>query len=477
MIPFPPFEPDRTKFAVGASINIINCLPVADGWGPFADLDVISTALPDTFKGGVWIRTSTGTYRIIAATTAGIYEYNTATLGWTALSTGFGLPDGDEWSFCVFGLNLFATNITDGLWYMAIDAGTSFTYMSAAPKAKYVWSSGDYLVLGHHETYQKRVQTSGLSDASFWTVGERGCDYQDLPDGGEVMGGISAPDGAIIIQREAIRAMANTIGDYSFSISVLNPSRGTIAPLSIAQIGPGQFLYYSPDGFFMGAEGTPIGRERVDRWFDETIDRTYIHEIKAMVDPFNKVVLWQAKKPNATRFILGYHWGLDRWFYGEDNLTGALALVTPGISIDAMDLYYATIDDASSVSFDSRLFTGGTPVMAVFDTSNRLCSLTGTPRAATLDTADVELTPGRRSFLQEVTVVTDCPTYTLKAITSDFAGGTRTVGSAVTPFSTTGISHFRSSAKYHAFRMEVAAGINWKHIVGLEPKLRQEGRR
>ena len=477
MIPFPPWEPDRIKYAVGASVNIVNSIPVADGWGPFPDLTVISSALSATFKGGTWVRTSTGTYRVLAATTSGIYELNTSTFAWDLLTGSFALPDGDEWSFQVFGTNVFACNIEDGLWYMPIDAGTSFTLISAAPKAKYMWTSGDYLVLGHLEDYQRRIHTSGLNDASFWTVGLRGCDFQDMPDGGEVMGGISAPTGAIIIQRESIRAMANAIGTYSFTVSVLNPSRGTVAPLSIAQIGPGQFLYYSPDGFFMGADGTPIGRERVDKWFDGAIDRTYIHEIKSMVDPFNKVVLFQAKAPNGNRFIIGYHWGLDRWFYSEDNLTGALSSVTPAISIDGMDAYFAIIDSASVPSFDSRLFTGGTPIMAVFDTSNRLCSLTGTPRAATFDTADVELNPGMRSFVQEATVITDCPTYTLKAITSDFAGGARTVGSAVTPFSSTGISHFRSSAKYHAFRMEIAAAVDWDHVVGVEPRARAEGRR
>lgn len=477
MIPFPPWEPDRIKYAAGASINIVNSIPIADGWGPFPDLTVISSALPAAFKGGTWVRTSTGTYRIIAGTTTGLYEYNSATFAWDLLTGSFSLPDGDEWSFQVFGSNLLVTNLTDGLWYMAIDAGTGFTFISAAPKAKYMWTSGDYLVLGHIESYQRRIQTSGINDASFWTVGLRGCDYQDMPDGGEVMGGISAPTGAIIIQREAIRVMANAIGDYSFTVSVLNPSRGTIAPLSIAQIGPGQFFYYSPDGFFMGADGVPIGRERVDKWFDAAIDRETIHEIKSMVDPFNKVVLVQAKKPDTSRFIIGYHWGLDRWFYSEDNLTGALSSVTPAISIDGMDAFFATIDAASTPSFDSRLFTGGTPVMAVFDTSNRLCSLTGLPRAATLDTADIELNPGVRSFLQEATTITDCPTYTLRAITSDFSGGTRTVGSAVTPFSTTGIAHFRSSAKFHAFRMEIAAAVNWDHVVGVEPRARAEGRR
>jgi len=85
--------------------------------------------------------------------------------------------------------------------------------------------------------------------------------------------------------------------------------------------------------------------------------------------------------------------------------------------------------------------------------------------------------PGQRAFLQEITVDTDCANYTLKAGTSDKYGGTRTWGSAVTPFASTGVSHFRSSAKFHRIRMETEDGAEWNHIAGLRPEARPEGRR
>lgn len=481
MIVFPAFEPDRSIFNPASSINVVNCVPVADGWGPLPDLTVISTALAAQCLGAVYVRTSAGAYKIFAGTATKLYQYNSATLGWddvTRLAGGnYAVPSGDKWSFTVFGSNLIAHNIADDIQFINVDSGTNFALLAGSPpKAKYSWIAGEYLVLGNIASFPNRIMTSGIGDATFWTIGQKGCDIQDFPDGEEIMGGKGSQQGAVIFQRTRIRSMTVTTGDFSFRTDVLNQDRGVISALSIAEIAPGQYFYYSADGFFLGVDGTPIGRERVDKWFDAEIDRSATNEIRAMLDPFQKIVWVQAKRANTTKFLLGYHWGLDRWCYADNNVTEMASLVTPAVTIDGMDLYYATIDDASE-PFDSRLFTGGTPTMAVFDSSNRLCYLTGTPRAATLDTADIELNPGMRSFLREARVYTNSPTFTLKAITSDFHGGARTVGSAVIPYSTTATCHFRTPGRIHAFRMEIPEGTDWDHVIGIEPTAAIEGQR
>jgi hypothetical protein len=484
LISFGKFEPDRTKYAPDATTNVINCLPVADGWGPLPDLSVISTALAATCLGAVYIRTSAGAYRIIAGTQTKLYEFNSATLGWTDISRlaggDYAVPDGDLWKFQPFGPYLIAVNLADAPQYLDIDAGTNFAALPGSPpQAKYVWISGEFLVLAHLASFPNKLITSGIGDSSWWTVGERGCDFQDFAEGEEIVGGIGAEKGAVVFHRTVFRQLTvQNGGSYSFSTAIINPNRGVVAPHSIASIGPGRFVYYSSDGFFMGAEGTPIGQERVDKWFDMEIDRTYIYDIRGMVDPFQKVVWFQARRSDATKFMVGYRWSIDRWCYAEYNIEMMASLVTPAITIDGMDVYYATFDDASE-PFDSRLFTGGAPTMAVFDTSHRLCYLTGSPLAATLQTPDIELNPGSRSFVDEVRVIGDVGTsYTLKAITSDYHGGTRTAGSAKTPNSTTGISYMRSESRIHAFKLEMAAGADWNHVVALDlPRSRRTGRR
>ncbi len=483
MIVFGKFEPDRTKYAPDATTNVINCLPVADGWGPQPDIVAISDALAAPCLGAVYVRTSTGTYRLIAGTATALYELNTTDYSWTVLTRlaggAYAVPTGDRWSFTIFGSNLIAHNLTDDIQFIGIDSGTNFAALAGSPpKAKYSWIAGEFLVLGHLAGFPNRVETSGIGDATWWTVGQRGCDFQDFPDGEEIMGGLGAERGAIIFQRTKIRQMTIAqVGDFSFQTAIVNPDRGVVAAGSISQYGPGQFFYLSSDGFCVGVEGKPIGAERVDRWFQSLVDGLKIKEVRSVADPYRKIIWTQAEQPGGTKFLIGYNWQLDRWCASDVNVSEMCVMVTPGISWDGLADIFATIDDVIP-AYDSGQFTGGLPRFSAFTSDHRLGFFTGTARAATLQTPDIELSPGSRSFLQKVRVIGDVGTdFTLKAITADYHGGTRTTGIAVAPYASTGVCHFRSSALTHGFLMEKPAGSSWNHIIGLEPTARQEGQR
>lgn len=481
MIPFAKFEPDRTRYALDVSTQIINALPVADGWGSQPDLNAISEALGAECLGALYVRRSTGVARLIAGTATGLYELNLTDYSWTDLTGSSGpyaVPVGDRWSFCVFGQNLIAVNIADDPQALDIDSGTEFADLGGSPpKAKYVWGAGEYLVLGNHATNPNRIHTSGIGDATFWTVGERGCDFQDFPDGEEITGGIGSEKGAIVFQRTMIRQMTITqIGEFSFTTQIVNPNRGVVAPHSIAQIGPGQFFYYSSDGFMLGAEGRPIGAQRVDGWFSDRIDDQKIGKIRSVADPFNKIVWTQAEDASGDKFFIGYHWQLDRWCQSDIMISEMCVMVTPGVSIDGLDDLYASIDEVTE-PFDSGLFIGGLPRFAAFDPDFRLGFLTGNPRAATLETADQEFYPGSRAFLQEARAYTTADDFTLQVGTSDYHGGPVTWSDEVTPYDQTRACHFRHPGRLHRFRMSIPAGESWRHAVGLVAKHRPEGQR
>lgn len=481
MIVFPPFEPDRSQYALDASTWIVNAIPVRDGWGPLPAVVPFTQALPAACKGACFARTASGSFRIFAGTATGLYELNQTDYSWTdvsGLSAPYGVPAEDKWCFTQFGNTLFASNIADPHQSIDLTSGTDFADAAGSPpQAKYTWIAGEYFCLGHLATDPTAIMTSGIGDASYWTIGQRGCDIQPFPDGGEIKGGIGAERGATIFQRSMIRGMAIASGgDYSFTTQVINPGRGVLAPLTIAQIGPGQYFYYSGDGFFTGPEGRPIGAERVDRWFLEQADSAKIGEARSVADPFNKIVWTQAIDASGAKFLVGYNWQLDRWCYADNNVSEMVPMVTPGVTWDGIETLFASWDEAD-IPWDSAILSGGLLRFAAFDTDNKLGFFTGLPRAATLTTADTELNAGSRSFLQQARVYTDCNDFTLKAITSDKHGGTRTTGSAVAPYGATGLCHFRSSALLHAFQMEIAAGTDWNQVMGVEPVARREGAR
>lgn len=478
-LPFPPFEPDRTPFVAGASPLVINCLPVADGWGPLQQFVAVSQALPSAPKGAIGVRTSTGTYKIFAATTTALYQLDTSDYSWddvTRLAGGaYACPPTDNWSFATFGTSLIATQITDDPQYIDINSGTNFAVLPGSPpKAKYVGSAGDFVLLAHTATSPLQIRTSALGAADFWTIGLRLSGDQTLPDGEDISGLFSGETGCLIAQRKKIRQLSVTQdANYPFVITIANPSRGIIAPLSMTGIGPDIFAYLSSDGFCMGVAGKPIGAERVDRWFFDTIDQAQVQDVKGATDPYNKQFLWQATKPDTTKFIIGYNWSIDRWFYSDQSTTHLADLVTPSVSWDGSSALFATWDDAT-VAWDSRLLVGGAPTFGGFDSSYRLGFFTGTPMAAQLDTGRLQLAPGRRSFIRGARIITDCANHTLKIGHTDTHGAAITLGNSITP-NTSGVCNDISSGLLHQFRMNVAAGETWTHIDGIEPDGGPEG--
>jgi len=474
LIPFAKFEPDRATFANDAAPAVTNALPVADGWGPIPTLDVLTEALPDPCIGGIRVRTPAGVTRVFAGTADAIYEMATDFTWNDVTGTGpYAVPAGDRWSWAVYGDRLIATALGQVSQYIDITSGSAFADLPGTPpQAKYNWVAGEYLVLGNHADAPQRIQTSGIGDAGFWTVGERGCDFQDFPDGGEVMGGVSSDNGAVVIQREKIRYMnVAQVGDYSFTTSTLNADRGTISPFSIAQTGPGQFFYYSPDGFFLGAAGKPIGAERVDRWFREFADQNDIGSLRSVADPVRKIVWTQAQYQSGIKFLLGYNWQLDRWCFSDLNVSEMLVIAIPSPTWDSQDVPI----DEDTVAFDAT--AGGVDGFAAFDENLQLGFLSGASASAIIETSDVALVPGQRAWLQEAEVFTDCLNYTLEAGTLQRIGEEPEWGNPVSPYDPTGICHFRSSARMHRFRWTSAAGEVWKVATGIEPVFVAEGRR
>jgi hypothetical protein len=83
-----------------------------------------------------------------------------------------------------------------------------------------------------------------------------------------------------------------------------------------------------------------------------------------------------------------------------------VSFATPGVSIDGMDAFYASID-AATIPFDSRAFLGGKPTIGAFNTDNELSFFSGENLAATVETATLQLVPGYRSIVSEIAIVGD----------------------------------------------------------------------
>ena len=479
IIPFPLFEPDKSPFNGRTGDNLKNCVPVADGWKGLPSLSEISASLGAECRGAAFVRASDGTFTLIAGTETALKKLNTTDYTWTdisGVSAPYSVPQNDLWVFTEFGNSLIANQLGDVPQVYDIEAGGSFADLGGSPPtAKYSWAAGDFLVFGYLDGEPDYIQWSGLNNSAFWTNGQRGADKQQLPSGGEVVGGIGDERGAVIIQRDSMRYMQFAPGSgYTFTISPANEKRGSIAPYSIVQIGPGQFAYLSEDGFFMNVSGVPIGAQRVDSWFFENIDQTFLADVKGVADPFEKIIWWQFQKSDGAKYLLGYAWQLDRWCYSDQDVSQMVALATPATTWDGLDTLYATIDDVTE-PFDSRLFSGGRPTFAAFTTGNILAYFTGANKAATLETAAVEPVPGMRAFINGGRVHTDATGYTVQVGTADFHGDTFTYKNAVSPSTRSGHLPLRASGRLFRFRTVIPAGAEWSVATAIEATENREG--
>lgn len=469
IVPFPAFEPDKGIFSTDVTNNVVNVYPTSSGWGPMPSLSIISSALPAECKGAAYTILSNGIIRIVAATSTAIYELDTTTYVWTDITGAAGpynLASTDYWSFTLFGTQLLIHHINDPIQvYDVSTGGTVTTLAGSPPQAKYSWVAGDYVVLGNLNTTngERSVQWSGLNDATFWTIAKNGADIQELPEGGEIMGGFGDQGGFYVMQKSAIQFFPFSADSYTFSRTVVNPKRGVVAPRSIVSIGPNQFFYLSEDGFMSGADRKPIGAERVDRWFNETSDPSYILDIQGEADPFEKIVWWRIRTTFGTYVRIGYDWQLDRWTYSDINISEMMAMAKPGVSWDGLDALFASIDDVTE-AFDSRFFLGGRPTFAAFNSSFELGFFTGANLAATVDGPLLQMDDDKRSILTGVRVITDATTFTVQDGTAAYHGDAVSWSSAVSPNSRSKMCDFRADARLHRLRVNIPAGIVWDNL-------------
>jgi hypothetical protein len=112
--------------------------------------------------------------------------------------------------------------------------------------------------------------------------------------------------------------------------------------------------------------------------------------------------------------------------------------------------------------------------LSAFDTSHRLCLFTGESLAATVETGETQLFPGRRALVSSVRPIVD-------GATPAVALGTRNRTADAVSWSSPaainalGACPVRSAARYHRARLLLPAGSGWEHLQGVEIEARPEG--
>lgn len=372
---FPAYLPDQlpTNNLTAAT----NVLPAANGYRPVKSLAAISSPLSATFKGGAAFISTDGTAYLLAGTANGLQRFSGG--GWTTLLTAMTVTD--RWRFTQFGNFVVAVNGVDTK-QVDLTSGTA-SDLAAAPYGNGTAVVGDFVVITQANGNRLMVQWSAFNDHTAWTAGVNQSGFQPMLTGGEVKG-IAGGEYGVILQRFRLVRMERT-GDATapFSFAEITPNFGCASSGSIAQAG--RTVFFLSDRGFMALEDgqalKPIGNEKFDQSFRDTVSQDDYEKLWAAVDPKRSLVMWGL--PGTPGRIWVYNWVLDRASTIEIPFAGFFAGYSSSLTLEQVSAAYPNLD-TMPYSLDDPRFQGGDPRLYVVTSANEVGALSGPNLQATL---------------------------------------------------------------------------------------------
>jgi hypothetical protein len=495
------FEPDKSRYDMAASSNIMNALPVADGWAPMPSLsdknplirvlededgtpltdesgnvlvELISgtfgpgdaLALPEQSRGGIFVRLQNGSTRLFIGTETRLWEFDQSGYFFKDVS-GASAPYAcdDRWSFALYGTTLYCCDGADPEQMFDIGTDTVFSDNTSAPVATDIIVIDDFMMRALPDN---SVQWSSLDDPQSNTVGLDFSDVQPFGDGNGIQRILPLSGGALVIQRDKIEVLNFPDPTFTFRRSQLNGYRGSPAKWSAQVIGQDDFVVYCIDGFFRGTNFQAIGAEKVDRFILDNCDETARQNMISAPDFKRKIVWFRVQKTDGSYLLLGYNWQLDRWTQSNADMADMFRLETVGLTIGALPSVFPTIADLADITFGSSIFDGGATEFGGVTSDGYLAYLYGPAMEAILETNEAALNETSRAFVNGGRLDGDAANFTAVLATADYKGQPFRARNAVTPSARTRFIPFRGDGRVQKVTATIPAGEPWTIFQGVD---------
>jgi len=474
-INFGEWTPDQPGITNGLR-RAENVYSKAVGYGSIPTVVDYSAAASENLNNVVAGKTTAGATTVFAGGSTKLFKLDSGDLSLDNVSKSgnYSTPTDQRWKFTQFGNVIVAANGQAKLQGYNLNSSSLFADLAAdAPTARFVTVVRDFVVSGYQSSYPNRVQWSALGDESSWTASATTqADFQDIPDGGSVVGVTGGEFGLVFMDR-AIHRMSYVGSPLIFQFDNISRNLGCYEANSIIQYG-GTSFFLGDDGFYAcdGQNVVPIGSEKVNRFFFDNVEESTLYLMSAAVDPIKKLIIWAyaSNSSSTPDSLLIYNYQTQRWTSGTTHVDRIASTSTPAVTLEGMDVYGNL--DTILTSFDSRLWLGGRLLLAGVDGA-KIVTFSGANATAYIETGDIEV-PGSTSSITLVkpTVEGGSGSVALlsrRLLTESTVFGSQTAADAENRVSVRGVG------RYH--RLQLTPTGSWTSAVGMDIDLSPLGTR
>jgi hypothetical protein len=474
---FGEWMPDQPSIT-GALVDAKNVVSQAVGYGPLPTAATFSAAASENLTTLVAGKTPVNATKLFAAGSTKIFDVSGVGALTNVSKSGGYTPNAnnDRFRFTQFGNVIIGTNNSDAMQAYTLGTSTAFADLAAgAPICKFLTVVRDFVVTAFttesSTVYPARVRWSGINDETTWGTSQvTQADFQDIPDGGQIVG-IRGGEFGLVLMEKGISRMSYVGTPFVFQFDNISRGKGCIAAGSIAQI-QGVTFFLSDDGFYMcdGQQVTAIGSEKVDRWFFSNADESGFDTMSAAVDPVRKLVIWNFKTTFAQRQLIIYNFRTQKWTYGDAGTDYISDASTSATTLDGLDSISNSID-ALTVSLDSILYMGGKYFLGG-TSGTRVITYNGAPATGNIVTGD--LNAGGRSVVTLARPLIDGGSANVAVASRTLLSEQAIFGTAVAADSENRVS-LRSNGNFHQFQITPTG--TWKTAVALDVDFEGQGTR
>lgn len=471
-INFGEWTPDQPG-VTGTMTSVTNTFPLANGYGPLKDVVDFSDAASENLN-AVYAGKSGAYTNLFAGGPTKLFLYAQADndLDDVSKSGGYSTPTGERWRFAQFGSTVLAANGQAKIQAWTLGSSSAFDDVAAAaPAAYHVSVVRDFVVGARTSSYPNRVYWSDINDETDWTPGVASqSDFQDIPDGGDIMGVTGGEFGLILTERSVVR-MSYIGSPFFFQFDNIARNIGCLSSNSIAQYGA-QTFFLSDDGFYMcdGQSVKAIGTEKIDRFFFDDIELSKLGEMSAAIDPIRNLVVWNYTNQSSQKRQIIYNWQLNKWSYGDLDVDFINSVYTPSSTLDGLDIFGSL--DSLPASLDDRTWVGGALLFAGVRDA-KIVTFTGSNKQASLITGDVGI-QGAQSVVTLAKPLIDNGSASVGVASRLNLDGTLTFSTNVAA-DAEGRVGLRSSGRYH--RLRVNPSGNWTSALAVDVDFAPQGNR